>query len=146
MSIKRVADSFWCGMEVDVMTSVKGDYTENYNKAECKVEKISKKATANEVVKKYTEQKKDEEKLDEVKGKKEPTEKQIKSALEQANHQAKMKQTACEFTYDEDTKRISITVKDKDTDEIIREIPGDETLEMISRIWELAGILIDEKR
>lgn len=128
------------------MTGVKGDYTEKYNKAECKVEKISKKVTTSEVAKKYTEQKKEEEKAGESKGTKEPTEKQIKSALEQANQQAKMKQTACEFTYDEDTKRISITVKDKDTDEIIREIPGEETLEMISRIWELAGILIDEKR
>lgn len=128
------------------MTGVKSDYTENYNKPECMVEKISKKATTNEAVKKHVEQKKEEEKAGEMKGKKDPAEKQIKAALEQANHQAKMKQTACEFTYDEDTKRISITVKDKDTDEIIREIPGEETLEMISKIWELAGILIDEKR
>ncbi|MBD5088505.1 MAG: flagellar protein FlaG [Clostridiales bacterium] len=133
-------------MEVDIMTGVKSDYTENYNKPECIVEKISKKATTNEAVKNHTEQKKEEDKAGEMKGKKDSTEKQIKAALEQANHQAKMKQTACEFTYDEDTKRISITVKDKDTDEIIREIPGEETLEMISRIWELAGILIDERR
>lgn len=128
------------------MTGVKSDYTENYNKPECIVEKISKKATTNEAMKKLAEQKKEEEKAGEMKGKKDPTEKQIKAALEQANHQAKMKQTACEFTYDEDTKRISITVKDKDTDEIIREIPGEETLEMISKMWELAGILIDERR
>lgn len=131
---------------MDIMTSVNGDYAENYKKTECKVEKKSKKATTSEIAKKYTERKKEEEKTGEVKGKKEPTEKQIKAALEQANQQAKMKHTACEYTYDEDTKRISITVKDKDTDEIIREIPGEETLEMISKMWELAGILIDEKR
>lgn len=126
------------------MTSVKGDYTENYKKAECKVEKISKKTAVDETAKKYTE-KKEDDKAVEVKGEKEPSEKQIKSALEQANHQAKMTQTACEFKYDEDAKRISITVKNKDTDEIIREIPGEETLKMISKIWELAGILVDEK-
>lgn len=127
------------------MTGVTMNLTENYNKPECIVEKVSKKNTSNEVTKKVTEQKA-EEKAGESKGKQEPTEKQIRSALEQANHQAKMKQTACEFTYDENTKRISITVKDKQTDEVIREIPGEETLEMISKIWELAGILVDEKR
>lgn len=127
------------------MTGVKVDYTDNYSKAECTVEKISKKNTENEVTKKSAEQQKEEQAVD-AKGKKEPTEKQIKSALEQANQQAKMKKTACEFTYDEDTRRISITVKDKDTDEVIREIPGEETLEMISKVWELAGLLVDEKR
>lgn len=128
------------------MTGIKGDYTENYNVAECTVQKISKKKT-DEVTKKSVEpQKEDKVAETKKKGKKEPTEKQIKSALEQANQQARMKSTACEFTYDEDTKRISITVKDKDTDEIIREIPGEETLEMIAKVWELAGILVDEKR
>lgn len=77
--------------------------------------------------------------------KQEPSAKQIKSALEQANQQAKLAKTACEFSYDDATNRISITVKDKDTDEVIREIPGEETLKMISKMWELAGILVDEK-
>lgn len=128
------------------MLGIKGEYAENYSKAECTVEKISKKTDQKA---QKVEQKNDyagiEEKTAESKKKKEPTEKQIKSALEQANQQAKLKHTACEFTYDEETKRISITVKDKETDEVIREIPGEETLEMISKMWELAGLLVDEK-
>jgi flagellar protein FlaG len=44
------------------------------------------------------------------------------------------------------TKQISITVKDKDTGEVIREIPPEKTLDMVARLWKMAGILIDEKR
>lgn len=137
-------------MEVGAMTGIKGDYTEEYKRnAECTVKKVPKKKETNTVEKVSTEKTKSntKEKNEKVDGKekKEPTEKQIKSALEQANQQAKLKNTSCEFSYDEDTKRISITVKDKDTDEVIREIPGEETLEMISKMWELAGIMVDDK-
>ena len=70
----------------------------------------------------------------------------IKEALEQANQKARFHKTACEFSYDDTTNRISITIRDKETDEIIRQVPAEETLEMISKLWEQAGILIDEKR
>ena len=35
---------------------------------------------------------------------------------------------------------------DKDTEEIVREIPPEETLEMVEKMWEVAGIMIDERR
>jgi flagellar protein FlaG len=35
---------------------------------------------------------------------------------------------------------------DRETEEVIREIPPEKTLEMIQKMWELAGFLIDEKR
>ena len=34
---------------------------------------------------------------------------------------------------------------DKDTKEVIKEFPPEATLDMIARVWELAGILVDEK-
>lgn len=74
------------------------------------------------------------------------SEKQIKNAINQANNKLAMKRTKCEFSYHEETKRISIKVVDQDTKEIIREIPPEETLQMVEKMWELAGILIDEKR
>lgn len=77
--------------------------------------------------------------------KKKGMEKQIKTALEQANTKARQMHTSCEFAYHEETNRISITVKDKQTDEVIREIPAEETLKMVEKMWELAGILVDEK-
>ena len=33
-----------------------------------------------------------------------------------------------------------------DTEEVIREIPSEEALELIQKMWEMAGILVDEKR
>ena len=72
---------------------------------------------------------------------------QIKNAISRANNKIKTShRTRCEFSYHEETKRISIKVFDNDTDKVIREIPPEETLDMLERMWELAGILVDEKR
>ncbi len=54
--------------------------------------------------------------------------------------------TVAEFGYYEPTNRITIKIKDKDTDEVIKEIPSEKALEMVAKAWELAGIMVDEKR
>ncbi len=74
------------------------------------------------------------------------TEQQIKNAISKANNKMKTHRTRCEFSYHEATNRVSIKVYDKETEEIIREIPPEEALEMIEKMWELAGLLVDEKR
>ncbi len=86
----------------------------------------------------------DTEQKDPVFEKKDPTASSIESAFSSAN--SKLSKTRCEYSYDEDTKRVSIKVYDKDSDELIREVPPEESLEMLQRIWELAGIMVDEKR
>lgn len=73
-------------------------------------------------------------------------EQQIKSAISNANNKLRPHRTSIEFSYHEETKRVSIKVRDKETKELIREIPPEETLEMIEKIWELAGLLVDERR
>lgn len=70
----------------------------------------------------------------------------LKAAVKHVNSKLKHAKTKCEFSYHEATNRISIKVLDKDTDEVIREIPPEKTLEMLEKMWELAGILVDEKR
>jgi flagellar protein FlaG len=70
----------------------------------------------------------------------------LKSAIDQANNKMKQVRTRFEYSYHEETNRISIKVIDKETQEIIREIPQEESLEMLEKIWEIAGILVDEKR
>ena len=70
----------------------------------------------------------------------------IKNAVEHANKTMRHAKTKCEFSYHEETKRVSIKVIDEETEEVIREIPPEETLEMISKMWELAGLMVDEKR
>lgn len=85
---------------------------------------------------------------DQDKGQKDngPTEQQLKDAISKANNKLKTKRTRCEFSYHEETKRVSIKILDKETEEVIKEIPPEETLEMVEKMWELAGLLIDERR
>lgn len=74
----------------------------------------------------------------------------IKAAVDDLNKTVKqaspMHHTQLSFKYHEDTNRISITVTDSDTDEIIREIPPEKTLDMLAKAWEMAGLLVDERR
>ncbi len=76
----------------------------------------------------------------------ENTSRRIKSAVDHANQTMRHAKTKCEFSYHEETKRVSIKVIDEETEEVIREIPPEETLEMLSKMWELAGLMVDEKR
>ncbi len=76
----------------------------------------------------------------------ENTSRRIKSAVEHANQTMRHAKTKCEFSYHEETKRVSIKVIDEETEEVIREIPPEETLEMLSKMWELAGLMVGEKR
>lgn len=70
----------------------------------------------------------------------------LKSILNETNNKIKPTRTRCEFSYVEDVNRVSIKVMDIDTDKVIREIPPEETLEMLQKLWEVAGLLVDEKR
>lgn len=83
---------------------------------------------------------------DEGKNLSEVSPEKVKSAISEINQKIKPTHTQCEFKYHEQTKRISITVRDSDTDEVIREIPPEKTLDVIAKSLELAGILVDVKR
>lgn len=67
-------------------------------------------------------------------------------AIESATAKLKEANKSFEFAVHEDTKRIMVKVIDKDTDEIIREIPSEKVLDMVAKMWELNGLLVDEKR
>lgn len=70
----------------------------------------------------------------------------VKSAIADINKKIRPTHTQCEFSYHEATHRISIKVRDSETNEVIKEIPPEKTLDMIAKSLELAGILVDEKR
>ena len=70
----------------------------------------------------------------------------IKDAVDKVNKKIVPSKTRCEFSYHEDTNRISIKVIDQNTEETIKEIPAEETLDMLARIWEFSGLLVDERR
>ena len=77
---------------------------------------------------------------------KEPSKNTIESVVSEVNQKMRLTKTRCEYSYDEPTKRVSIKVYDKDSDTLIREVPPEKSLEMLQKMWEIAGIIVDEKR
>lgn len=71
---------------------------------------------------------------------------QLKKAIAEMNKKINNSNEEAVFGVHEDTNRIMIKIMDKDTKEVIKEFPPEKTLDMIARIWEMAGILVDEKR
>ena len=67
----------------------------------------------------------------------------IKRAVDEIN---KKTNTEAVWGVHDKTNRITIKIVDKDTKKVIREYPPEETLDMIAKVWEMAGILVDEKR
>lgn len=69
---------------------------------------------------------------------------QIKKAVEELNKKANNSEAI--FGIHEGTNRVTIKLVDKDTKEVIKELPPEKTLDMIARVWEMAGIMVDERR
>lgn len=73
------------------------------------------------------------------------TNEQIKKAVERMNKNMASHSEAI-FGIHEGTNRVTIKIVDKTTRETIKELPPEKTLDMIAKVWEMAGILVDEKR
>lgn len=73
-----------------------------------------------------------------------PTNEQIKQAVEKLNKS--MTNSEAVFGIHEATQRVTIKIVDKDSKEVIKELPPEKTLDMIAKVWEMAGILVDERR
>lgn len=70
--------------------------------------------------------------------------KQLEQAIEKfkksVNHQ-----TEAVFGIHEGTNRVTIKIVDKESKDILKEYPPEQTLDMIQKVWEMAGIMVDEK-
>ena len=69
---------------------------------------------------------------------------QIRQSVEQINKNMSNREAI--FGVHEATNRVMIKIVDKDTKEVIKEFPPEKTLDMIAKVWEMAGIMVDEKR
>jgi len=87
-----------------------------------------------------------EEKVNGDVKKRELSTKQIQNVINDINNKIRQTKTRCEFTYHDQSNRVSVKIIDRETKEVVKEIPPEETIEIIERIWEIAGILVDEKR
>ena len=68
---------------------------------------------------------------------------QIKKAVEEINKKAHNSEAI--FGVHDATNRVTIKIVDKDTKEVLKEYPPEKTLDMIAKVWEIAGLLVDEK-
>ncbi|ADL42235.1 flagellar protein FlaG protein [Caldicellulosiruptor obsidiansis OB47] len=66
--------------------------------------------------------------------------------INKANKAFEAKYTRLEFSIHKETHEIVVKVYDKETNELIREIPPEKILDIIAKLWELAGIFVDERR
>ena len=73
-----------------------------------------------------------------------PTNEQLKRAVEEINRKANNSEAV--FGVHEATNRITIKIVDKESKEVIKEFPPEKTLDMIAKVWEMAGLMVDEKR
>lgn len=73
-------------------------------------------------------------------------EKLIIESIETANKKILGPQKEFEFAIHKETKQIMVKVIDKDSGEVLREIPPEKVLDAVAHMCELAGIFMDEKR
>lgn len=71
---------------------------------------------------------------------------QLRKMIEEMNKKINNSNEIAMFGIHEDTNRVMIKIMDKDTKEVIKEFPPEKTLDMIAKLWEMAGILVDERR
>lgn len=69
----------------------------------------------------------------------------IMRAVRQANKALEETNRRFEYSIHEQTNTIMVKVIDTQTNEVIREIPPEKILNLIAKLWELAGIIVDEK-
>ena len=67
----------------------------------------------------------------------------LRKAIERMNEQ--LPNSEAKFGIHEATNRVMIKLVDKDTQEVIKEIPPEKTLDMIAKCMEIAGVLVDKK-
>ncbi|MDD6038073.1 MAG: flagellar protein FlaG [bacterium] len=72
------------------------------------------------------------------------SESSLRKAVEEINKKSSNMEAI--FGYHEGTNRVTIKILDKDTKEIKKEYPAEKTLDMIQKVWEMAGLMVDEKR
>ncbi|MBM7623046.1 flagellar protein FlaG [Sporohalobacter salinus] len=119
-----------------------------------KVEEVSNSKSAQTVSRNQSKaenvsQKSSELKRGQSKGNKESqqeiTKKEVKEGIEQLNEAIQTFHEDVQFELHEDSGRMMTKIVNLDKHEVIREIPPKEVLEMLGRIKDMVGLILDEK-
>ena len=73
-----------------------------------------------------------------------PSNETIQQAVEKLNK--KMQNSEAIYGIHEGTNRVTIKIVDRETKKVLKELPPEKTLDMIAKVWEIAGIMVDEFR
>lgn len=68
---------------------------------------------------------------------------QIRKAVDEINKKSHNSEAV--FGIHDATNRVTIKIVDKDTKKVLKEYPPEKTLDMIAKVWEMAGLLVDKK-
>ncbi|AKA44321.1 flagellar protein FlaG [Paenibacillus polymyxa] len=72
-------------------------------------------------------------------------EEQLIKAIDRAVKALQGPSTTLEVSVHEKTHQIMVKVLNKESGELIREIPPEKTLDLVAKMMEIAGILVDQK-
>lgn len=72
---------------------------------------------------------------------------ELNNVITEANRSLRFSGTPRAFSYirDEVTNMVTIRITDAKTDELIKEIPPEEHVAAIRKMWELNGLIVDEQ-
>ena len=69
----------------------------------------------------------------------------LENAVKEANSAIFKDNDHFEFKIHEGTGRMMVKLVDNETKEVIKEIPPEKILDLVASIWDLVGILVDER-
>ena len=78
-------------------------------------------------------------------GEKEVSENDIKKAIKKINTFLQDENTHAEYSMHKGLSRIMIKIVDNDTKKVVLELPPEKLVDMVSKMCELAGVLVDKK-
>ena len=70
----------------------------------------------------------------------------LQKALEKVNKALKGIDTRLEYSVHKETGDIMVKVINEETKEVVREVPPEKIIDLVVKLQELSGLIIDEKR
>lgn len=69
----------------------------------------------------------------------------VQEAVDEINKVLHYMNERLEFSIHEATNRVMVRVLDRETDEVLREIPPEQILDLVAKLQELVGLLVDKR-
>ena len=71
---------------------------------------------------------------------------EIRKKVDQINKEMLEQNSEAIFGIHDETNRVTIKIVDRNSKKVLKEFPPEKTLDMLAKLWEVAGIMVDEKR